>query len=530
MTGFTTVSGAHLQDASGTLVTNSTIKFQPVDNNGRPLSFRAGGDGGQVIAMATTATVTNGTFTTTLADTTLTTPVNVGYRVTVVDNVTGDLLLSHGYECVQPSGVTWDFDSYAPNLAAQNTVQYDLTAALKTLSTELGFNTVTSYGDATIACNNTTPTGIFAGVNTSVATSGALKSITYQSASSGGTMTFYLLHANSGGLLVVDDVWTITVPHAGTVKLVAGVDFSARNVSVGQYLGYYTATNATATFGDGTPGPGFIFVGGNPGAVGSSFGVQSMAQSGELALAFEVQEATVDVETVASTAQEVVTETKRLSGLRFGVFGDSISAQFANQWQQRVCDITGMTWVMQDARYARYTSQIFENYTLSGGVYTRHDSTTSPASNLIGVATGNTLAQDLANVDVLFIELLTNTPTNTFGSSTDAPGTASAAGDISTALQALFTAKPTLRIVWITPYQANPGAAAMASQSQFVELNTLIKQIATLWGIGIVDGGAIPINPSTWSTYLRDGVHPTDSAYQTLYGPCIAAQTLALLG
>ncbi|ADW69018.1 SGNH/GDSL hydrolase family protein [Granulicella tundricola] len=121
-TGYTQVTGSSLKDSAGTPIANATIRFAPVNNTGVPISFMAGG-GGQTVATPVTATVTNGAFTIQLADTTLTTPVNVGYAVTVVDNLTGEHLLGSGYGCVQPSGATWSFDTYVPNLTALVAVQ-----------------------------------------------------------------------------------------------------------------------------------------------------------------------------------------------------------------------------------------------------------------------------------------------------------------------------------------------------------------------------------------------------------------------
>jgi len=122
-TGFTTVSAALLQDASGNLITNATIFFSPVANNGTPISFRAGGAEGQVSARCVQAPVVNGVFSIVLADTTLTTPINVGYSVSCICNLSGRELLGAGYGCVQPSGSTWSFDTYQPNLAPQVTIQ-----------------------------------------------------------------------------------------------------------------------------------------------------------------------------------------------------------------------------------------------------------------------------------------------------------------------------------------------------------------------------------------------------------------------
>lgn len=140
--GCVQVSGSYTSDG-GALVANATISFQPVSNAGTPISFRgpcANGTAnyGQVGAAALTATVTGGAFTILLPDITLTTPQNVCYSVTIVDNVTGEPHLGLGYTCVQPAGsgvaVTgaWgctaatggaggscSFDSYPPNLPAQ---------------------------------------------------------------------------------------------------------------------------------------------------------------------------------------------------------------------------------------------------------------------------------------------------------------------------------------------------------------------------------------------------------------------------
>jgi len=121
-TGYTSVSAANLCDATGTKIANATIYFQPCNNNGVKLSFRAGGAGGQVVDQPVSATVASGVFTVQLADTTLTEPVNVGYLVTCVDNVTGNQLLGAGY-IIQPSGSSWSFDSFIPNVGALATLQ-----------------------------------------------------------------------------------------------------------------------------------------------------------------------------------------------------------------------------------------------------------------------------------------------------------------------------------------------------------------------------------------------------------------------
>lgn len=120
-TGYTTVSASNLKDASGSLVTNATIWFQPVLSDGTPTSFRSGGTEGQTVCTPVTTTVVNGAFSCVLADTSLTTPANVAYATTLADNLTGKSLLGAGY-LIQPSGSTWSFDTYVPNLAPQVSV------------------------------------------------------------------------------------------------------------------------------------------------------------------------------------------------------------------------------------------------------------------------------------------------------------------------------------------------------------------------------------------------------------------------
>jgi hypothetical protein len=137
--GFVTVSASHVSDATGGLLASGTISFAPVDNNGKPISFKVGGtNGGQVISQPVTTAVTAGVYSISLADTALTSPVNVCFSVTIVDNVTGYNLLGPGYTCVQPASSgppatgsqAWcttagvcNWDQYIPNLSAQIVTQ-----------------------------------------------------------------------------------------------------------------------------------------------------------------------------------------------------------------------------------------------------------------------------------------------------------------------------------------------------------------------------------------------------------------------
>jgi len=121
-TGYTTVSATALKDATGALISSATIHFQPVTSKGQATSFRAG-NGGQTSSRAVTTQVVNGAFSIQLADTFLTVPQYIAYSVTVTDDATGATLLGSGYSAFQPTGSTFSFDTFTPNLQPGVTVQ-----------------------------------------------------------------------------------------------------------------------------------------------------------------------------------------------------------------------------------------------------------------------------------------------------------------------------------------------------------------------------------------------------------------------
>jgi hypothetical protein len=120
---FTTVTANNIQDAFGNKLASGQVCFQATTNGGVPIAFHAGG-GGQVINKQKCAAVTNGSFSVSVPNTALTNPVNVCYHVTVKDLSTNQIVLGNapsgqpsGYDCVQPSGASFSFDSYVPGLA-----------------------------------------------------------------------------------------------------------------------------------------------------------------------------------------------------------------------------------------------------------------------------------------------------------------------------------------------------------------------------------------------------------------------------
>lgn len=186
--GYMQVTASRVSDATGGLLASGTVSFAPVDNNGKPISFKVGGPGGQVISQAVTAPVTNGVYSILLADTALTSPIHVCYSVTILDNVTGYNLLGPGYTCVQPestgdpvtgthawctagtgsAGGACYWDQYVPNLQAQIVTQAGPMGPPPNMAVQ-STTTLAPGQAATVTMSGTTPSyqmqfGIPAGV------------------------------------------------------------------------------------------------------------------------------------------------------------------------------------------------------------------------------------------------------------------------------------------------------------------------------------------------------------------------------
>jgi hypothetical protein len=101
--GYVQVSGSNLTDSAGVPLSNGTISFAPVNNQGKPISYQINGSG-QALSQPVTTLVTNGAMQILLADTALTKPVNVCFSITVIDNMSGKSVLGPGYTCFQPAG------------------------------------------------------------------------------------------------------------------------------------------------------------------------------------------------------------------------------------------------------------------------------------------------------------------------------------------------------------------------------------------------------------------------------------------
>ncbi len=119
MPGYTLITAAKIQDSTGRLLSSGRVTFFPTNNHGEAVSAVAGG-GGMILSKPVTFLVVNGSITTDLfgntpqvADTSLTTPANICYRITVTDD-TNETVQGPGYGLAQPSGASWSLDTYVP--------------------------------------------------------------------------------------------------------------------------------------------------------------------------------------------------------------------------------------------------------------------------------------------------------------------------------------------------------------------------------------------------------------------------------
>jgi hypothetical protein len=249
--GHVTVSGSNVQDSTGTLLDSVTISFAPVNNSGAPISYRVDGKG-QAISTPVTTLMTNGAFSITLADTSLTAPQNVCYSVTIRNNSNGKQILGPGYNCVQPSAsgpaVTssnaWctaqgvcDFNKYSPNLAALVIVQTGPAGPPNSLV----------IGAITPVPNNTSPTATIPGTAPN-----QTLNLSLETGPPGGGLSYpRVISDASNGLDVTGNVATSNV-NAHTVNGVFGIsDFGikcdgATDDSVGlNSIGTFAATQTS---------------------------------------------------------------------------------------------------------------------------------------------------------------------------------------------------------------------------------------------------------------------------------------------
>ena len=241
---------------------------------------------------------------------------------------------------------------------------------------------------------------------------------------------------------------------------------------------------------------------------------------------------------------------KPLAGMRCGFLGDSLTSN--NAWEETFLTISGCTEVFRDARPGRRIDQAFEAYgndpytgtnqgtvTISGslpGAGVLSNTGTCGGGGNCGGKAGNTLAQDLANVDVLIAGYMTNDifQSTPIGTVSNAPSLtfpeAGAPSVLSGTLygygrgffRALYTAKPTVKVIFWGPYPIDGGTYA----SSLAAFESAGETIAREWGTPFFDGRQFGINVVTGSSanvYLSDDkIHPSSLGGKSLIGPRLA--------
>ena len=222
--------------------------------------------------------------------------------------------------------------------------------------------------------------------------------------------------------------------------------------------------------------------------------------------------------TIAVSAQS---ESVGLQGKTFCVQGASISAWYDDAWQKVVERRTGMVLGAENARGGRTFAQAFEVYgtTTPGTALKVNQGSVGTAIGPFRAGTaGNTLAQDIAGCEVMFIELGTNDQGIPIGSLGDATSAGTFFGNVRWVDETYLEANPKLRIVHITP-QYN-RIAPLTVTMQYV--NAIVAYGGSA-GIPVINMLALGgVNDKSAPALTRDGTHPSDYGFSHFYGPVIA--------
>jgi len=185
-----------------------------------------------------------------------------------------------------------------------------------------------------------------------------------------------------------------------------------------------------------------------------------------------------------------------------------------------------MKLVMQDARASRAFANAFEcwgNPPLGGSPGTFNADYPVPLGTCgtidIGLTTGETLAQSLANVDLLVIELGTNDEYTPIGNLGDATNAGTYYGNMRWVVETYLAAKPTLRLAMVTlqwSTNTTPNFIQQYANATVAYANSMGIPVLNMF----TKGG---VNSITAPSLLRsDLVHPNDFSFSNFYGPTIA--------
>jgi hypothetical protein len=223
----TAITASSIKDFGGVPLASGKITFTPGDNYGNPIAATG------AFYRSRSCYVVNGAITTATDGTTcqvvdaLASNPTVCYKVTLFDSVQGQAIQTPGQGCAQPTGASWSYDSYTPNMGGAVLVQAGPAGAA-----------------ATIAVHSVT-TG----------TPGSPASVTNSGTSSAAQLDFVIPAGNNGtngtngtnganGISSLPQLAAVRVATPGGVNL-----FNAAGVTAGYYLNGTTgATTASASW------------------------------------------------------------------------------------------------------------------------------------------------------------------------------------------------------------------------------------------------------------------------------------------
>ncbi len=179
---------------------------------------------------------------------------------------------------------------------------------------------------------------------------------------------------------------------------------------------------------------------------------------------------------------------------------------------------TGSTITFQDARSGRKFSDAFECYGAPpvGGTLGTFQPNANGNCLAYGdvSAIGNTLAANLANTDMLLVRLGTNDQNIPLGSLGNAANAGTQYGNMRWVVKTLLNAKPTMRVILITP-ELNSFASLQNIQNvvdaEIAYANSMRLPVLDLYR---TSGN----NALTNAIYTYDGTHPSNWAFQNVDG------------
>jgi hypothetical protein len=220
------------------------------------------------------------------------------------------------------------------------------------------------------------------------------------------------------------------------------------------------------------------------------------------------------------TEAEVATLPSSYVSKRLGVWGHSLcmpnfetNGTGNTDWQAQVSAILGMSHVFNDCNPGRGFYDMFQNY--PGLSLSNMNALSDGSSNTGGKTVGTTIAQDLADVDVMLIWLGDNDfDVEPLGTPSDTAGQRTFYGYVDNALQILLKAKANLQIVFLSQYYAGKSFGL----SGYQQIESVLSAKAAQYGATMIPMLELSgIDPSNWAETLNsDQLHPQSAEVAVL--------------